>query len=184
MLLIEDSASAPMIRCPYHLWTYGLDGRFRAAPFMDGADLSQCDLPRYAVEEWAGFVFVNLDRRAKPLAPVLEGLGIPVAELARFRTGFQIPFEHDWNWKVMVENFAESYHHIGAHAQSLQPIWPGGDSDASRSTSDYVELRHTQHAALGTFTVYVAFPMFMLAVSDPFESVYWYRMIPKHAGRI
>ena len=182
-LLVDDTAEGAAIRCPYHLWTYALDGKLRSAPFMDGVSLDGCDLPRYAVTEWGGFVFVNLDGKAGPLAlpPALRDVG-PM--LASWTAGFRIPFEHAWNWKVMVENFAESYHHIAAHAQTLQPIWPGGESDASASTRQWIELRHSRHPQAGTFTVYVVFPFFLLAVSDPGETAYWYRMVPKGPERI
>src|SRR5262249_54811008 len=127
-LLVTGEASGPAIRCPYHLWTYGLDGRLAAAPFMDGVDVSGCDLPRYAAEEWGGWVWVNLGGRAEPLARALASVAgaIGAERLESYRAGFRLAFDHAWNWKVMVENFAESYHHIAAHAATLQPLWPGG----------------------------------------------------------
>jgi phenylpropionate dioxygenase-like ring-hydroxylating dioxygenase large terminal subunit len=186
MLLVEDTTQAPLVRCPYHLWVYGLDGKLKNTPFMERETLSDCDLPRYAVGEWAGFVFVNLDGKAAPIAPMLEPIagGARAAELGNWVEGFRIAFTHDWNWKVMLENFAESYHHIGAHAQTLQPFWPGGVTDATPSTNQWIELRHPNHPDAGTFTVFVVFPMFLLAVSDPVNAAYWYRMIPKGPARI
>ena len=64
------------LQCPYHAWTYDL----RAAscgPLMEGRDdfdPASCGLPEVATEVWQGFLFVNLDGRASPLAPRLEGL--------------------------------------------------------------------------------------------------------------
>ncbi|HWA62672.1 MAG TPA: aromatic ring-hydroxylating dioxygenase subunit alpha [Caulobacteraceae bacterium] len=184
-VLVDEDATAPVVRCPYHLWTYRLDGALAAAPFMDGVDVSRCDLPRYAIETWAGFVFVNLDGRAAPLAATLEPLAARVdpERLAGWRIGLRIPFEHDWNWKVMVENFSESYHHIGAHAATLQPLWPGGESCSSKSTDVWVELTHSTHPEAGTFTVYTVFPSFMLAIAEPGEWAYWYRMVPEGPER-
>jgi phenylpropionate dioxygenase-like ring-hydroxylating dioxygenase large terminal subunit len=186
LILVQDVAQASAIRCPYHLWAYGLDGRLAAAPFMDGADLSGCDLPRYGVCEWGGWVFVNLDGQAAPLGPLLAPLEAAIRpdSLATWKVGFRLSFQHVWNWKVMVENFGESYHHIGAHLGTLQPLWPGGRSNADASTADWIELRHSTHAAAGTFTVWVVFPTFMLALSDPGPSAYWYLMTPLGPDRI
>ena len=185
LILVEDTARAPLIRCPYHLWNYGLDGKLRVAPFMDGADLKDCDLPRYAVEEWGGWVFVNLDGKATPLSDLLAPLESKLrpGDLATWKIGFRIPFDHTWNWKVMLENFGESYHHIGAHAGTLQPLWPGGESDSRRSTGHWIELAHSNHPQAGTFVVYVIYPLFLLALSDPGFAT-WYRMVPLGPARI
>jgi len=126
MLLVEGEARGEAIRCPYHLWTYGLDGRLAAAPFMGDADLTGCDLPRYAAADWCGWVFVNLARDPGPLADALAPLAsLDPARLTSLRIGYRLAFDHAWNWKVMVENFGESYHHIGTHAGTLQTLWPG-----------------------------------------------------------
>ncbi len=185
-IMVEGHMRGRSIRCPYHLWTYDLDGRLASAPFMDGVDLGGCDLPRYTVAEWGGWVFVNLDGKAASLALTLAPLapGLDPEQLASWRIGFRIAFEHAWNWKVMVENFSESYHHIGAHVATLQRLWPGGESDSSASTDDWIELRHSRHPEAGTFSVYTVFPFFMLARSDPAEAAYWYRMVPLGPARI
>src|SRR5215469_5654129 len=64
MLLVEGKTRGGLIRCPYHLWTYGLDGALTGAPFMGDVSVEGCDLPRYAVTEWGGFVLVNLSGEA------------------------------------------------------------------------------------------------------------------------
>ncbi|HEV2366137.1 MAG TPA: aromatic ring-hydroxylating dioxygenase subunit alpha [Caulobacteraceae bacterium] len=186
LTLVEDRAVETAIRCPYHLWTYDLAGRLQASPFMDQERLGGCDLPTYACGEWGGFVFVNPDGRAAPLAQQLAPLAeaIRPGRLAPWKVGFRLVFDHSWNWKVMVENFGESYHHIGAHTATLQPFWPGGRSDPSASTPGWIELRHTVDPQMGTFTVFVVFPLFLLAVSDPHGSAYWYRMVTLGPERI
>ena len=63
------------LQCPYHAWTYGLDGCLRAAPRSDlepGFDRSQFGLRPVAVDTWGPFVFVNRDLDAPPLAEFLE----------------------------------------------------------------------------------------------------------------
>lgn len=186
LILVDDQAFGPLIRCPYHLWAYDLVGRLAAAPFMEEADLTGCDLPRYRLAQWGGWVFVNIEGRAAPLeavmAPLEESLG--ERRLESWRAGFRLAFEHDWNWKVMVENFAESYHHIGVHAETLQHLWPGGESDSGFGGSSRIELRHSRDPQAGTFVVHVVLPHFLLAVFEPEDAAYWYRMVPLGPERI
>jgi phenylpropionate dioxygenase-like ring-hydroxylating dioxygenase large terminal subunit len=186
MTLVEAEAQGEAIRCPYHLWTYGLDGRLTAAPFMGDADLAGCSLPRYAVGEWGGWVFVNLAGQPSSLREALAPLSdaLDADHLAGLKVGYRISFEHAWNWKVMVENFGESYHHIGTHAQTLQPIWPGGRTDAMPSGAGWIDLRHTDHPEAGTLQVYVVFPMFLLALTPAGGAVVWYRLNPLTPERI
>ncbi len=186
MTLVEGEARAEVIRCPYHLWAYGLDGALQAAPFMDEGAVRGCDLPRYAASEWGGWVFVNLSGSAAPLAELMAPLeaDLPPAALARLRPGFSIALTHDWNWKLMVENFGESYHHIGPHAETLQALWPGGRTDSTPSTAHWIDIRHPVHPEAGELRVFVVFPYFMLAGTAPHESVVWYRMNPTGPERI
>jgi phenylpropionate dioxygenase-like ring-hydroxylating dioxygenase large terminal subunit len=180
MTLIEGEARAEAIRCPYHLWSYALDGALITAPFMDPAAVQGCDLPRYAATEWGGWVFVDLSGDAPPLEGMLAPLSAALdpVQLATLRPGFRIALTHDWNWKVMVENFGESYHHIGAHAGTLQPLWPGGQTDASPSTAHWIDIRHPTHPAAGALGVYVVFPLFLLAVTPASGGAVWYRLVP------
>ncbi|HEY1927642.1 MAG TPA: aromatic ring-hydroxylating dioxygenase subunit alpha [Caulobacteraceae bacterium] len=186
MILVEGDARGEVIRCPYHLWAYGLDGRLAAAPFMGEADLAGCDLPRYAAGEWGGWVFVSLAAEPAPLDEALAPLSgaLDAARLAELKIGYRLAFEHDWNWKVMVENFGESYHHIGTHAQTLQTLWPGGRTDASPSGAGWIDLRHPDHPQAGTLQVYVVFPLFLLALTPADGSAVWYRLTPVAPERI
>jgi phenylpropionate dioxygenase-like ring-hydroxylating dioxygenase large terminal subunit len=186
MRLVDEAASAEVIRCPYHLWTYGLDGALLAAPFMPPDALAGCALPRYRAEEWGGWVFVNLDAHAEPLSEALSPLAARLQpdRLATLKVGFRLAFDHAWNWKVMVENFGESYHHIGPHAQTLQPLWPGGQTDATPSTARWIEIWHPNHPAAGTLEVFVVFPLFLLAITPTSGGAVWYRMTPLAPKRI
>ena len=111
---------AGAIRCPYHSWTYTLEGELRTAPFLDESDgLSRAELSLHpvGVESWGGFLFVNLTPAgpasrghtlAAQLGAVPERLGrYPLAEL---RVGRRITYEVQANWKVMLENYNECYH--------------------------------------------------------------------------
>jgi phenylpropionate dioxygenase-like ring-hydroxylating dioxygenase large terminal subunit len=186
MTLVDGEGQSNVIRCPYHLWTYRLDGALAAAPFMDGANLAGCDLPRYAVCEWGGWVFVSLGGAPQPIAEQLAPLhaALDPEGMAKLEIGYRLGFEHAWNWKVMVENFGESYHHIGPHAGTLQTLWPGGQTDASVSTDRWIEIRHPMHPEAGALGVFVIFPLFLLATTASDRSVVWYRLTPTAPERI
>ena len=118
MPLVADQGNAGRFVCPYHNWTYELDGRLRSAPMMEGAagfDPAECRLPQLAVEVWQGFVFVNLRPDAPPLAPRLAGLAeqIDGYGFGDLQIAGTLEFDSPWNWKILVENFMEAYHHIG-----------------------------------------------------------------------
>lgn len=122
------------LTCPYHTWTYRLNGQYAGqlagAPLMQRVDFDRagCRLPAHRVEVWNGFVMLNLDPGAGPAAPELHGLdlrltshGIANWVSVHTQTWEGVPA----NWKVAVENGSENYHHMGTHAQSLDPVLPG-----------------------------------------------------------
>lgn len=135
-VVVEGQGRRPRFSCPYHAWTYDLNGRLETAPYMDGIDLTGVRLREYPVEVWLGLVFVSLNPAATPLAPRLEGLEESLEPL-RIPEGIVISrTEHhmDCNWKLLVENFCESYHIFRVHPESIEPVnpshtiqvWPGG----------------------------------------------------------
>jgi phenylpropionate dioxygenase-like ring-hydroxylating dioxygenase large terminal subunit len=96
-------------QCPYHLWTYALDGRLVGAPDMErtpGFDRGQCRLPSLRVETWMGWVFASFDPDAEPLAPQLTGLERAIAPYRpeALRTLEPLVFEHEWNWKALRDD--------------------------------------------------------------------------------
>jgi len=116
------------IVCPYHAWTYGLDGRLRAAPFLDERHgLRKEDLSLYEVplDAWGGFVFVHLgERPARSLAEQLGPVPARIARypLARLRTARRITYEVAANWKVIVENYNECYHCGPVHPELCELV--------------------------------------------------------------
>ena len=111
------------ITCPYHQWSYDLDGRLIAAPYLTGEagfDKSLFSLYPIALECWGGFVFLNLTPTgATPLAaqlgPIPERIGrYPLSEL---RIGHTIRYQVAANWKVICENYNECYHCAGVHPE-------------------------------------------------------------------
>ena len=121
MQLAEGQGHLTSFACPYHAWRYGLDGRLLNTPFIDNFDRSSNSLPEFRSEIWQGFLFVNLDNNAKPLAPRLHGLD---DILTNYHTDdlhsvFSAEEVWDTNWKCLVENFMEGYHLSRVHPQTL-----------------------------------------------------------------
>lgn len=111
------SASLPTgVVCPYHAWTYNLDGGLRAAPYVQfdaGCPKDGFSLVPVHVDAWGGFIFVNL--ADSPAQPLLDQLAVPVRKLERYplaelRRGAQIVYDVRANWKVILENYNECYH--------------------------------------------------------------------------
>ena len=125
----EGQGSAGFFACPYHKWTYKLDGTLIGAPGMSNSsfDQSTCRLPQLPTEVWMGFIFVNLDTNAEPLAPRLSSLTERVADYHLDRWQAPCLFDERWNgnWKLACENALDSYHHMGLHENSVQAIMPG-----------------------------------------------------------
>jgi phenylpropionate dioxygenase-like ring-hydroxylating dioxygenase large terminal subunit len=131
--------------CPYHSWAYALDGKLTGAPFMSRSDLferergSLCLLP-FQAEVWQGFVFVNLDATAPPLAPRLAQLD---ELLAPYRLAEWRVIDHvDWpespvSWKLAMDNGRECYHHQGAHRVSVEPLWPANLVEVDTNDSGF-----------------------------------------------
>ena len=110
------------LQCPYHAWTYGLDGSLRAAPRSDedpGFCKDELGLVPAAVGSWGPFVFVNAGPDPEPLADALGSMPVQVAELGLDVEALvhlhRWEAEVDANWKIVCENFLECYHCQTAH---------------------------------------------------------------------
>jgi Rieske 2Fe-2S family protein len=114
ILACGTGATRNSLQCPYHGWTFGLDGSLRHAPRF-GERIARSDnlgLVRLGVAEWGGWVFVNADRRAAPFPEHVGGLADLTAnwECARLVVGATHHYDLRANWKVAVENYHECYH--------------------------------------------------------------------------
>lgn len=119
---------ASTIQCPYHAWTYGLDGRLIGAPHMDevpGFDKSDYSLKQVNLGLWEGFIFVNLAEKPIPLEKWFAPLAGKFTEWNTpiLRPVKRIEYDVRANWKLMFENYSECYHCPGVHPQ-LQKISP------------------------------------------------------------
>ncbi|WP_260927680.1 aromatic ring-hydroxylating oxygenase subunit alpha [Novosphingobium sp. 9] len=139
MLVAEGSGNARGFLCPYHHWSYALDGRLVAAPAMSKTcnfDKAANSLPRFKVELWLGFIFINFDQNAAPLAPRLADVEKAIAgyDLANAEGPRPGPADvHPWNWKVMFENNNDGYHASRLHAGPLHDFVPSGKAEFPES---------------------------------------------------
>lgn len=106
------------IRCPYHSWSYGLDGRLENTPHID-VDRSKFPLHAVALEEWGGFVFLRLKEGSQTLADQLGPIAGRVARysLAELECRWRRVYDVAANWKVILENYNECYHCAGVHPE-------------------------------------------------------------------
>jgi len=123
--LKEDACGhASAIQCPYHAWTYGLDGRLIGAPHMDelpGFDKAEYSLHPVNLELWEGFIFVNLAAASGNGYKSLEEWFAPLNKkfshwnMSILRPAKRIEYDVRANWKLMFENYSECYHCPGVH---------------------------------------------------------------------
>ncbi len=122
--LLHGSGNSKAIVCPYHAWTYNLDGSLRGAPAMTLNDAFCKDnyrLPQVRCEEWLGSIMVTLNPDAPPVTSQLcavEDL-IEDFELQDYIETFNETHVWDTNWKILAENFMESYHLPVCHAATI-----------------------------------------------------------------
>jgi phenylpropionate dioxygenase-like ring-hydroxylating dioxygenase large terminal subunit len=194
----EGRGNRRSLQCRYHLWSYGLDGRLLGAPGMERAEdfeRARCRLPELRVERWRGWLFLSFDDRAAPLAPQLAGLDRLVAPYQPERMRSLAPLEYDsrWNWKVMIENFMESYHVPSIHPETLEPGFPGAVTWAEDSDGPWAVLHNPTRggapspalfgvtpglsdAQRADFLVCCAFPLHLFAANP--DSAVWYEILP------
>ncbi len=135
-LPVPTPCAARSLRCPYHSWTYALDGSLLHAPHTDEVDLDRSlfALHRVSVDTWGGWLWLHGDADGAP--PLLESLA-PVPDKVRrypLRTlvlGARLRYDVAANWKVIAENYNECYHCGPVHPElsRLVPAFAGGGSD-------------------------------------------------------
>ncbi|HZN33379.1 MAG TPA: aromatic ring-hydroxylating dioxygenase subunit alpha [Pirellulaceae bacterium] len=125
--LCEEASGrlAATIQCPYHAWTYALDGRLLGAPGMEalaGFDKSAHGLAAAAAGVWEGFLFVSLAQQPEPLEQAFAALAGKFAryELPRLASVRRIDYDVRANWKLIVQNYSECYHCPGVHPQLVK----------------------------------------------------------------
>ncbi len=127
ILLTEETEVEGMVRCPYHSWTYDLNGNLKGTPHIGGVGVHKAEgfaCEKHGLREvrshvWAGMVFINLSGDAKPFEAHIEPLVQRWSEfcgkdgwdnLHIAPTGSQMQLEVNCNWKLAIENYCEAYH--------------------------------------------------------------------------
>jgi len=186
------------IQCPYHAWTYALDGRLIGAPHMNevaGFDKKEYPLHGVALAEWEGFLFVNLARDAEPLAEAFAPLVGRFAQynLSRLRTTRRIEYDVRANWKLILQNYNECLHCPTIHPElSTKLPYTSGANDLIDGPflGGYMEIKAPNESAtmtgracglpLGDFSdadrhrafYYALFPTMMLSLHPDYAVFY------------
>jgi phenylpropionate dioxygenase-like ring-hydroxylating dioxygenase large terminal subunit len=139
-LLVEGEGARASIQCPYHAWTYALDGSLRAAPRSEREpdfDASELSLVPLRLASWGPFLFVNAAEDAPPLAETLGPLPdlLPIDDLV-FHSRDE--YELAANWKIGCENYLECYHCPVAHKGFSAAYDVDPDSYRLQPSGDYV----------------------------------------------
>ena len=140
-LLTGRGGGKSAITCPYHAWTYNLDGKLRGAKYSEkvpGFDKADFCLPEVHVAEFAGFVFVSIADNPRPMESRFPGLEKDIDKwyptLGDMVLYDRTDFDIDANWKVVVENAIEGYHfHISGpcHQSFAETMHDDDSSDIS-----------------------------------------------------
>jgi phenylpropionate dioxygenase-like ring-hydroxylating dioxygenase large terminal subunit len=144
-VLVEDEGRGTTIQCPYHAWTYGLDGSLRAAPRSDeGLEREDLGLVPVSVATWGPLVFVNPDPEPAPFEP-------PDLAVDSLRFHVRVPYELEANWKIATENYLECYHCPVAHKSFSARVETNPDTyrleSADERWSQYSVARNGSGAA-------------------------------------
>ena len=203
--IAEGTGNRKLFSCPYHAWSYATDGQLVRAPLMEGAEgfeEKNCKLPNLRSEIWDGFVMVNCDDDAEPFAPQVTTYqktfsNYKLDDMVIIKT---LEFDSPWNWKVLVENFMEAYHHIAIHKETLEPAYPAKDSKIPDADGPYSILHmpalvpHSEDPdglpliegleewQKNDLLATVLFPHFLLAFQG--TSVVWYQVMPSSVDRL
>lgn len=185
--------------CPYHHWSFELDGRLKACPEMQQAEgfcRDDVGLKVFRSEVWHGWIFVNLSGDAAPLGEQFAELSTDISSWnpADMKVALHREWECPFNWKVLVENFMEGYHHLGAHCKTLQPLMPAKNTwtETERAHSVRVNLPFKTEQASGEadfepiptlaaehlqqMAVFLGQPSFLLFTGP--DRLFWYRIDP------
>lgn len=202
-LVAEGDGNRKLFTCPYHAWSYDTSGQLVRAPLMEGANgfsPSDCRLPQLRTEIWEGFILANFDAEAAPFAPQVESFTRYFSnfQLANMKVIRTLNFDSDWNWKVLVENFMEAYHHIATHPETFEPSYHARDSKVPDNDGPW-SILHMPAAheelpeglppvegledwQIRDLFAATMFPHFLLGIQG--SVVTWYQLFPQGAGKL
>ena len=172
------------IKCPYHAWTYALDGQLIAAPLMKeghGFSKSDCALHKAHVYVWEGFLFISLAENPEPFEVQMEAL---VGKFSNWKMGdlkiaHHIHYELNCNWKLILQNYQECYHCPGVHPllSKLTPFQSAQhDSSKGAVIGGFMELSEG-NASMTMDGELAATPLCDISCDD-LKRVYYYSIFP------
>jgi len=141
-VLLDGCGNTRRIVCPYHHWSYGLDGQLLTAPFVEERDsfsLQNCKLPSIRHDTWQGFLFVTLDADTADLNSQLGTLNRLIGDyhLDEMKICWSAHESWDVNWKHLMENFMEGYHISPLHRDTLHNVNPSSLCQHIESDGDW-----------------------------------------------
>ena len=159
MRLVSGTGNSKSFSCPYHAWTYNIEGELVAAPFMDKTGCfhkEELSLPSVRCEEYEGWIYVSLNQDIAPVKELLADLSPLIApyRMSQYISIFQEEFIWNCNWKSLTENFMESYHLPVAHKETVGthyiPDETAFDDKASSDHFTYQTFIKADGAFVGT----------------------------------
>ncbi len=120
----QGRGNAKIFKCPYHAWTYDLDGKLVGVPFMkqaEGFDAPTCRLKTVKLDTWAGWIFISFNPEVESLSDFMREYESEFGLLQQenLRLGFKYETDFDCNWKFVYENLLDIYHVGVTHAASI-----------------------------------------------------------------
>lgn len=155
--LLKGEGSITRIMCPYHAWVYRLNGQLARAPHtetLEEFNTGDVCLDQVQVEEFCGFLFVNLDPQAQPLARQSGNLETEIRhwapDIEDLTFGHRLTYDIKSNWKNVVDNFLECYHCPTAHKDFCTLV----DMDTYKVTTHGIYSSHMADAGKDSNSAY------------------------------
>ncbi|SLN65198.1 Anthranilate 1,2-dioxygenase large subunit [Roseovarius albus] len=155
--LLKGEGNTTRIMCPYHAWVYKLDGQLVRAPeteHLENFNTKEICLDQVQVEEFAGFIYVNLDPTAQSLKEQSGNLETEIRHWApdidQLTFGHRLTYDIKSNWKNVVDNFLECYHCPTAHKDFCDLV----DMDTYKVTTHGIYSSHMADAGQSTNSAY------------------------------
>jgi glycine betaine catabolism A len=143
-LCVSEKGKVAKLVCPYHQWTYELDGRllFAGSDMGDNFDLSAYGLKPVQVKTGGGFIFVSLAEEPPAIDDFLTTLNhyLEPYDMENTKVAVESSIVEQANWKLVIENNRECYHCNGAHPELLNSLQEFDDTDDPRATPAYKTL--------------------------------------------
>ena len=194
-LVASGCGNRSTLQCPYHAWTYGLDGSLRAAPRSEREedfDLSQYPLLPIQIATWGPALFVNLDPRAETFEEVHGELLGAAAErgldLGRMTHRSVEEWLFEANWKVFYDNSAECYHCPTVHPDFAKGYGVGPTEYLLESHESFVyhrsPVKPSNDGGAADWEMYAAWPNWSLATGEDSTVVFAYNFAPAGPERV